>query len=280
MDDVPRRLRLASWAVAAPLLAVLLLFEIAPLAAVVINGVSPAGSLSLSNYAELAGSAFQRNAFANSVALSAGTALLALVLAMPVGVSLRRLPAGVQRVALTYANVAANFTGFPIAFAFVILFGLSGSVTLILVRLGIVDHLNLYSTGGLALVYCSFQIPLAVLLIYPGLSAVSDDLDEAALLMGASRRTFWLRIGLPILAPSLAGSFVLLFANAMGTYATAYALVGGNANLVTIRIGELVAGDVFTDPSLADALATILVLFLAIPILLEQLVFRRHRRGG
>ena len=57
--------------------------------------------------------------------------------------------------------------------------------------------------------------------------------------MGASGHVFWRRIGLPILAPSLISVFIMLFANAMGTYATAWALVGGSANLVTIRIGEL-----------------------------------------
>jgi putative spermidine/putrescine transport system permease protein len=93
-----------------------------------------------------------------------------------------------------------------------------------------------------------------------------------------SRLTFWRRIGLPILAPSLIGAAVLLFANAMGTYATAFALAGGNATLVTIHIGELVAGDVFSDPNLADALSMILVVTLVVPILVEQLWFKRRGR--
>ena len=92
--------------------------------------------------------------------------------------------------------------------------------------------------------------------------AITAEIEEAAYLMGASRFVFWRRIGLPILAPSLLSAFLLLFANAMGTYATAWALVGGSANLVTIRIGELTAGDVFSDPNLADALAMLLVVSL------------------
>ena len=77
--------------------------------------------------------------------------------------------------------------------------------------------------------------------------------------------------------PSLFGSFILLLANAMGTYATAFALAGGNANLVTIRIGELVEGDVFSEPNLADALSIVLVISLAMPIAVEQLFLRRRR---
>ena len=72
---------------------------------------------------------------------------------------------------------------------------------------------------------------------------------------------------------------MLLFANAMGTYATAYALVGGNANIVTIRIGELIAGDVFNYPYPADALANLQVASLILPIAAEQLLLKRRRHG-
>ena len=77
-----------------------------------------------------------------------------------------------------------------------------------------------------------------------------------------------------MLAPSLISAYLLLFANAMGTYATAWALVGGSANVVTIRIGELTAGDVFSDPNLADALAMLLVISLIIPILADQFLLK------
>ena len=110
--------------------------------------------------------------------------------------------------------------------------------------------------------------------IFPGLGAITREVREAAHLVGADGLVFWRRIGLPILAPSLISVFIMLFANAMGTYATAWALVGGSANLVTIRIGELTAGDVFSDPNLADALAMLLVICLAALIMVEQFVIK------
>ena len=117
------------------------------------------------------------------------------------------------------------------------------------------------------LVYCYFQIQLGLLCSIPALDAITAEIARGGAADGRRRRRLLARIGLPILMPALVGTFVFLFANAMGTYATAYALVGGNANLVTIRIGELMAGDVFSDPHLADALATLLVVVLAGPIL-------------
>jgi putative spermidine/putrescine transport system permease protein len=266
------------WAL--PLLLILLLFEVMPLAAVALDGFISNGAWSLANYLQILGSEFQRNAFLLSIELSAATALIGVALALPIAVLLKRMPPGTRRAVLSYANIGANFTGFPIAFAFIIMFGFSGFFTLLLVRAGVVSGLNVYSMGGLVLVYAYFQIQLGLLLIFPALEAITADIREAAHLMGASAASFWLRIGLPIVAPALIGTFVFLFANAMGTYATAYALVGGNANLVTIRIGELIAGDVFSDPHQADALATLLVVSLAIPILAEQLLLKGRRRDG
>jgi putative spermidine/putrescine transport system permease protein len=267
--------RLIALACALPLLAAVLLFEIAPLVLVAINSLSKDGALSFAYYGELIGSGFQRNAFLNSFLLSLGTSLIAVVFGLPLANALRKVPTRFQTLLLTYANIGANFTGFPLAFAFIILFGISGALTLLMIQLGLVAQFNIYSISGLVLVYCYFQVPLAVLLIFPSLQVLTPEIEEAAVLVGASRIAFWRRIGFPMLTPSLLSTSVLLFANAMGTYATAFALVGGNANLTTIRIGELVAGDVFSDPNLADALAMILVIALAVPILFEQIVLRR-----
>ncbi len=260
-----------------PFLLVVLLFDVLPVASVFIGSLVQDGAWSLGNYGAILGSRFYRGAFATSIGLSLLTSVVGLAVGFPLSLALYRRSAGVQRRFLTLFNVASNFVGVPLALAFTILGGVNGVVTLLLVRSGLVAEFNVYSLQGLALVYSYFQIPFTVLVLFPSLGVLTPDLAEAARLMGTSRPMFWWRIGLPILLPSLVGTFILLFANAMGTYATAYALIGGGANLVTIRIGELVAGDVFTDPNLANALAVLLVVTLLLPILADQLLLKRTR---
>ena len=53
-------------------------------------------------------------------------------------------------------------------------------------------------------------------------------------------------------------TFSILFANALGAYATAVALSSGNFNLFSIRIGALISGEITLKPELACALAMIL----------------------
>ena len=58
--------------------------------------------------------------------------------------------------------------------------------------------------------------------------------------------------------------FTVLFANAMGAYATAYYLVSSSYNIVPIRISALMSGDVRTKPELGSALAVTLALVLIV----------------
>jgi putative spermidine/putrescine transport system permease protein len=275
MIDISAKTRILAWLAALPFLVVVFMFELLPLIMVGFNSLQTETAVSFANYAEILTSKFYLGSFKISFAISIATALIGLGVGLPAAVVLRRMPGRVQQFVVICSNIGANFTGFPLAFSFVIMLGVSGSFTLLLQRIGLLQDFNIYSTTGLVIAYSYFQILFAILLVLPSLAAITSEIEEAAYLVGASRFAFWLRIGLPILLPSLLGCFLLLFANAMGTYATAWALVGGSANVVTIRIGELTAGDVFSDPYLADALAMLLVLSLIVPIVVEQVFLRR-----
>jgi putative spermidine/putrescine transport system permease protein len=125
------------------------------------------------------------------------------------------------------------------------------------------------------LIYTYFQIPLAVLLLYPAFDALDDDWQDSAALLGASRLQYWRLIALPVVMPAVLGTFILLFANAMGAYASAYALMTSNYNLVTIRISSLVAGEIFLEPNLAAALSALLIALLVIMVAVNQLLLNR-----
>ncbi len=71
---------------------------------------------------------------------------------------------------------------------------------------------------------------------------------------------------------------ILLFGNAFGAYATAYALTGGSLNLVPILIGAQIRGDVLHNPNLGYALALGMVVVMAVSISLYSLLQRRAER--
>ncbi|HTP57543.1 MAG TPA: ABC transporter permease subunit, partial [Spirochaetia bacterium] len=94
----------------------------------------------------------------------------------------------------------------------------------------------------------------------------------------ASRLQYWRHVALPILMPSLLSAIVLLFGNAFGAYATAYALTGGMLDLVPILIGAQIRGDVLHDPNLGYALALGMVVIMTLSIVGSNALQRRATR--
>ncbi|MET9480476.1 ABC transporter permease subunit [Streptomyces sp. SID3212] len=183
------------------------------------------------------------NSLTGSVELSALTALVGTVLGMLIAQAVVTSRGGALRESvLTASGVLANFGGIPLAFAFVATLGISGVVT----ELVHLDSLgwNLYSFTGLSVIYLYFLVPLMVLISVPALDGLRPQWREAAQNAGATDGQFWRHVGLPVLAPTLLGGFVLLFGSAFAAYATAAALVGGSVPLVTLKIADALSGNV------------------------------------
>ncbi|MEV8605804.1 ABC transporter permease subunit [Streptomyces griseoviridis] len=182
-------------------------------------------------------------ALAGSVKLSAVCAFLGALLGLPLAQAVVTSRSRALREAvLTASGVLANFGGVPLAFAFVATLGNAGVLTR---RLGLGEKgWNLYSFGGLVLVYLYFLIPLMVLTITPALEGLRTQWREAARNNGATGVQYWRHVALPVLAPSLLGGLVLLFGSAFAAYATAAAMVGSSVPLVTLQIADAISGNV------------------------------------
>lgn len=61
---------------------------------------------------------------------------------------------------------------------------------------------------------------------------------EAVGILGGTQKTFWFKVGIPVMMPGILGTFSTLFANAIAAYATAYALVMNNVSILPIRISS------------------------------------------
>jgi putative spermidine/putrescine transport system permease protein len=208
------------------------------------------------------------NSFENSVRLSVTTAVLGVILGTLVSYALVNTRNKYLREPTTaLADVATNFGGAPLAFAFIVALGSTGVITLIFKKffgISLYPGFRIYSVTGLVLAYLYFQMPLMVLIIQPSLLGLRREWREAALTLGASNLRYWLRIALPILAPSLIGGFLLLFAHSFGAYATAWTLTGPDINLVTIQIAALVRGEVQLEPGIADVMAVFSLVIMAL----------------
>jgi putative spermidine/putrescine transport system permease protein len=250
-----------TWVGVVPFFVFALMFLLLPTGLLAVGGFQDAqGHFTLRNLRDL----FQpsiASSYLISVKVSAASAIGGAVVgfALAYAVIAGGLPGWVRPALMTFSGVASNFAGVPLAFAFLATLGRAGIVTALLIRL---FGFNLYSTGfnllsfvGLTLTYMYFQIPLMVLIIAPAIDGLKREWREASANLGASTWEYWRYIALPILWPPLLGSTLLLFANAFGAVATAYALTGSSLNIVTIVLYAQIRGDVLHNQNLGYALA-------------------------
>ncbi|MUJ19149.1 ABC transporter permease [Aliivibrio fischeri] len=258
-----------------PLALFFYLFQLAPMIWVFINSFIYEDEYSFENYQEIFDSSFMIQGFSNSLWLSIWSSLIGLMIATLLVSSLRRIDSKLRDGVIAFTNMSSNFSGVPLAFAFIIILGVNGAFTLLLKQYGLIDDFNLYGKWGLLSLYIYFQIPLAVLLLYPAFDALSDDWQAASALLGAKTWQYWTKIALPVLFPALLGTFIILIANAIGAYASVYALTNGNYNVITVRIASLVSGDLFLEPNLAAAISVILMAILAFITIVNQWLIAR-----
>ncbi|HCE1774368.1 TPA: ABC transporter permease [Vibrio parahaemolyticus] len=263
-----KRIKPAIWLV--PFALFFYLFQLAPMLWVLFNSFIYDGEFALDNYIEVLDSAFMLQAFGNSLWLSVWSSIFGLAIATLLVSSLRRVDSKLRDAVIAFTNMSSNFAGVPLSFAFIIILGTNGAITLLLKQYGLLGDFDLYGKWGLLAIYIYFQIPLAVLLLYPAFDALSDDWQAAAALLEARTAQYWAKVALPVLSPALFGTFIILIANAIGAYASVYALTSGNYNVITIRIASLVSGDLFLEPNLAAAISVILMALLAFITVINQ----------
>lgn len=255
------QLNLGAWLGLAPFLIFATLFLIAPTAILIIGAFEDRdGHFTLANLANL----FQPSvldAYWISIEISTTSSLLGAAIGFLLAWAVVKgdLPGWVRPMVLTFSGVASNFAGVPLAFAFLATLGRMGLVTILLRSY---FGINLYATGfnilsfwGLTLTYLYFQIPLMVLILAPALDGLRTEWREACDSLGGTAWHYWTAVALPVLWPSIVGATLLLFANAFGAVATAYALTGSSLDIVPIVLYAQIRGDVLHDQNLGYALA-------------------------
>jgi len=83
-----------------------------------------------------------------------------------------------------------------------------------------------YGPAGVVMALTFIGLPFVVRTVEPVLAQVSNEIEEAALTLGASRLQTFFRVILPTIAPALATGFELAFARGAGEYGSVIFIAG------------------------------------------------------
>jgi putative spermidine/putrescine transport system permease protein len=268
-----RRPPIPAWVGTVPFFAYVGVFLLWPTGIVVVDALkNPNGAWAFSNITEL-GNPLVRGYFIGSFKLcvlsSVAGAVFGAILAYAVASG---NPDGtVRRLYIAVSGVLAQFGGVTLAFAFLVLIG----------PIGLLFHASWYFEfpWGIGLIYTYFQIPLMVLVFLPAIDGLKVQWREASENLGASAWQYWRHVGGPLLMPAFLGASLLLFANALSSFATAWAWENQIAYIVPQQISIALSSEVgLSNVNAADLLALGMVILVAIVMTGYALLQRRAAR--
>ena len=224
--------RLAAWGLALPATLLVALFLGLPVLAT-FSTTLEGGANPLASYATFFGSGFQRTVLWRTMEVALVTTAVSLLVGFPAAWVVARAP-GRLRSFLIIAAVFPLLTGVVVrSFAWLVILGREGIVNDLLLRLGLVaEPLSmLYTQGSVVVAMVYLFVPLTILTLVGVLECIPEDLADAALSLGATPAAAFRQVILPMAAPGLIVSAVLVFTLSFTSYATPQ-LLGGDRQMM------------------------------------------------
>ena len=258
---------------AALLLGLLLWLVLYPLVLVLAEGVRGPEGWTLDHVREFVGRPTEMRALWGSLWISLASVALAALLGVPLAFLVGRydLPGG--RVLGGLVALPAVLPPLVGVVAFLFLYGETGFVSLLLMRLlGLEEPLwRLEGAGAILLVHAYSMYVYFYLLVRAGLVSLDASQLEAAASLGAGRWRTLRRVVVPHLKPALAGAALLTFMTALGSFSAPYVFGGGFRVMPTQIVATRLNGE--------NQLAMVETASLAALALLALFVFRTGSSG-
>ena len=143
----------------------------------------------------------------------------------------------------------------------------------------LVRFMGLYdSLGALVLSYTTFSLPFTIWVLTTFMKAIPKELEEAAIVDGASTWTIISRIFAPIMGPSLVTTGLLAFIGAWNEFMFALTFViSADKRTVPVAIGMMQGSSQFELPWGAIMASSVIV---TLPIVAVVLIFQRRIVSG
>jgi putative spermidine/putrescine transport system permease protein len=194
----------------------------------------------VANYVSLY-DAFYLTIFANTVLLAAASAVIAVILGLPVALFMARTRSAALRHTILMSVMLPMVINLIVqSYGWMVVLGPSGALNTVLAPLtgNRESTALLFNGAGVLLGLVQTSLPLAVLPMASAFAAIPQDLEEAANVLGASRSVVYTHIILPIAWPSIVAGALLVFAFNVGAFAVPLLLGGLKVTTVGLLIRD------------------------------------------
>ena len=210
-----------------------------------------------------------------TVEFAAIAAASSVLIAFPFTYFLSRFRRRPQVLALVFILCVLSLSEVIVAYSWSVLLSRSAGISNFFVWLGLLDKPAAWTPGYGAVLFglTYFNLPFAVLIMYPQCTRLDTEITEAARTLGASPLRTFFTVVVPMLRPAILTAIVVLFVFTMGAFVTPQWLGRPQHWMFAILISDqaLVRGNL----PFAAALS---MFFMAITLTLVALTMRLGRR--
>jgi multiple sugar transport system permease protein len=218
---------------------------------------------SLDNYRSIFQNSNFTRALANSAIVSLTTTFIGVIVGSFAAYALARLK---MRGKFLLLGIVLSITTFP-----------QIAIAAPLFRLW--SQIGLYNTLiGLVIPYLTFALPLSIYILVSFFREIPKDLEEAALVDGATNFEAFRKVVVPLAAPGLATTAILTFISAWNEFLLATTLTSSvTARTVPVAISQFTGSSEFEVPLGTQSAASVVI---SVPLIILVLLFQKRIVAG
>ena len=268
--------KLEIWSFVTLFLAIILaVFLIYPFANILRESVvTPEGNFTLSNFSRFFGDPYYFNTIWNSTKVTLIVTLTSVLLALPLSYFYTFYLIKGRKIIFIASLLCAMSAPFIGAYAWVMLMGRSGVVTLLFDKLLGFKIGNIYGFWGIILVQTLKFFPLVFIYMNGAFRNIDNSLMEASESMGCTGVSRFFRILLRLSMPTLLAAALMVFMRAFADFGTPL-LIGEGYRTFTVEIYNQYMGEVGTDHSFAATISIIAIIVTTLIFLAQKFAAKR-----
>jgi putative spermidine/putrescine transport system permease protein len=198
------------------------------------------GGFTLANFAALVKPLYA-HVFAETVWISAMTAICTLLVGYPVAFALVRTRHRVLKSTILIIIITPLFLGEVVrTYSWIVVLGNNGFINALLPKIGLIHPIQMMFTRfGVVAALVHVTLPIMIIMLAAALAHIDRDYERAAESLGAGPVRAFLTVTLPLSAPGIVAGLTTAFAWTFSAFATPQLIGGGQVNMVSNLVYQL-----------------------------------------
>ncbi|MGM9660932.1 MAG: ABC transporter permease [Faecousia sp.] len=247
-----------------------------PISTVIIRSITNSeGKLTIANFVKFFTTKYYLDVLKNSLFVSTVTTLLSLVLGVFMAYVMTRYDIKGKKLINILVILSLMSPPFIGAYAWIMLFGRSGFVTVLVKNWFGIMLPTIYGKWGIISVFTMKMYPYVYLFTSGAMGSIDASLEEAAENLGASKWSRLKDITIPVVMPSILAGAVMVFTSCISDFGTPM-LIGQNYKVLATLVYEQYMSEIGTSSNFAAAVSMVVIAMSALILILQNLYINQR----